>query len=67
MKSVGKVIWIVIIGDVWMGKFSVICCIIVNWIYRLMRWIGGIEIFKYFEEKKLIEIFLVVVSEWGVV
>lgn len=67
MISVGKVIWIVIIGDFWMGKFSVICYIIINWIYRLMRWIGGIEIFKYFEEKKLIEIFLVVVSEWGVV
>lgn len=67
MISVGKVIWIVIIGDFWMGKFSVFWYIIINWIYRLMRWIGGIEIFKYFEEKKLIEIFLVVVSEWGVV
>lgn len=65
MISVGKVIWIVIIGDFWMGKFSVFWYIIINWIYRLMRWIGGIEIFKYFEEKKLIEIFLVVVSEWG--
>lgn len=48
-----------------MGKFSVFWYIIINWIYRLMRRIGGIEIFKYFEEKKLIEIFLVAASEWG--